>query len=95
MIKLDVKIRTLTVNDYDKMVKLWEDSGLESRPKGRDSKKAIEAQMKANPEYFIGAFEGLRLIGTVIASDDGRKGWVNHLAVDPEHRRLGIASFGC
>jgi ribosomal protein S18 acetylase RimI-like enzyme len=73
------------------MVKLWKDSGLESRPRGRDSKKSIEAQMKATPEYFIGAFEGQRLIGTVIASDDGRKGWVNRLAIDPEHRRRGIA----
>jgi ribosomal protein S18 acetylase RimI-like enzyme len=89
--KLDIKIRTLIINDYDKMVELWEDSSLESRPRGRDSKKAIEAQMKANPEYFIGAFEGSRLVGTVIASDDGRKGWVNRLAVDPEFRRRGIA----
>jgi len=77
--------------DYDLIVKLWEDSGLESRPRGRDSKKAIEAQMKANPEYFIGAFEGTKLIGAVIASDDGRKGWINRLAVDPEHRRQGVA----
>jgi ribosomal protein S18 acetylase RimI-like enzyme len=89
--KLDIEIRTLTINDYDKMVRLWEGSGLKSRPRGRDSKKALETQMKANPEYFIGAFKGLRLVGTVIASDDGRKGWVNRLAVGPEHRRRGIA----
>lgn len=85
------KIRMLTLADYSKIVKLWEDSGLESRPRGRDSKKAIEAQMKENPEYFIGAFEGPQLVGIVIVSEDGRKGWINRLAVDPGHRRKGIA----
>ncbi len=88
---ISIKIRILTIDDYDKMVKLWEDSGLESRPKGRDSKKAMEVQMKENSEYFIGAFIGPSLVGTVIVSDDGRKGWINRLAVDPRDRRKGIA----
>ena len=32
------------------------------------------------------AISGNRMIGTVIGTNDGRKGWVNRLAVDPEHR---------
>jgi ribosomal protein S18 acetylase RimI-like enzyme len=47
--------------------------------------------MKENPGFFIGAFENGKLIGAVIASSDGRKGWINRLAVDPEYRRRGIA----
>jgi len=47
--------------------------------------------MKANPEFFVGAFEGDRLIGTVIMSSDKRKGWINRLAVDPDYRHRGIA----
>lgn len=62
------------------------------RPRGRDSRKAIEAQMKEDPDFFLGVFEHSRLIGTVIASSDGRKGWIKRLAVDPEHRRKGIAT---
>ena len=85
------KIKTLTINDYDRMVKLWEDAGLPTRLKGRDSKASIEAQMKARPEFFVGAFAGSQLIGTVIASSDGRKGWINRLAVHPDYRRQGVA----
>jgi len=47
--------------------------------------------MEINPDFFIGAYEGNKLVGTVIASWDLRKGWINRLAVDPVCRRRGIA----
>ena len=47
--------------------------------------------MKENPDFLIGAFDDSILIGVVIASCDGRKGWINRLAVDPRYRRQGIA----
>ncbi|MBU4189834.1 MAG: GNAT family N-acetyltransferase [Candidatus Thermoplasmatota archaeon] len=31
------------------------------------------------------------LIGVVVGSDDGRKGWINRLAVDLKHRKKGVA----
>jgi ribosomal protein S18 acetylase RimI-like enzyme len=86
-----MEIRRLTINDYEEMVKLWIKTKLPFKPKGRDSRKAITAQMKANPEFFLGSFEDNRLIGTVIISCDLRKGWINRLAIDPDFRRRGIA----
>jgi len=86
-----MEIHKLTINDYEEMVRLWIKAKLPSKPKGRDGKEAIVTQMKANPEFFLGAFEDNRLIGTVIISCDLRKGWINRLAVDPDYRRRGIA----
>ena len=86
-----MEIRKLTINDYEEMVKLWSKAKLPFKPKGRDSKEATAAQMKANPEFFPGAFEDNRLVGTVIISCDTRKGWINRLAVDPDYRYRGIA----
>jgi len=86
-----MKIQKLTINDYEQMIALWVKAKLPFKPKGRDSKEAIAAQMKANPEFFLGAFENSRLIGTAILSCDIRKGWINRLAVDPDYRRRGIA----
>jgi len=86
-----MEIRRLAINDYEEMVRLWIKAKLSFKPKGRDSKKAIAAQMKANPEFFLGAFENNRLIGTVTISCDLRKGWINRLAVDPDYRHHGIA----
>ncbi len=86
-----MEIRRLTINDYEEMVKLWIKAKLPFKPKGRDAQEAIATQMKTNPEFFLGAFEDNRLIGTVIISSDLRKGWINRLAVDPDFRTRGIA----
>ncbi|MDH5438310.1 MAG: GNAT family N-acetyltransferase [Candidatus Bathyarchaeota archaeon] len=86
-----MKIRRLTMNDYDEMVKLWSRTNLPFKPKGRDSKEAIAVQMKVNREIFLGAFVRNRLVGTVIIGCDMRKGWINRLAVDPDYRKRGIA----
>jgi len=87
-----IEFRTLTIKDYESMIKLWKRAGLPSKPRGRDGKLMIDMQMKAFPEFFIGAFHQDKLVGVVIDSYDGRmKGWINRLAVDPSYRRRGIA----
>lgn len=30
------------------------------------------------------------MVGVALGSDDGRKGWINRVAVLPDHRRAGI-----
>jgi len=69
---------------------LWKQAGLEYRPNGRDSKLSIVVQMSVDPELFLGAFQNGRLIGSVIATFDGRRGWINRLATVPEERRKGV-----
>jgi ribosomal protein S18 acetylase RimI-like enzyme len=38
------------------------------------------------------AEEGRRIVGVVLGRFDGRRGWVNHLAVDPKAQSHGIGS---
>lgn len=84
-------IRRLTINDYEDIVELWDRAELPYKPEGRDSKLSIASEMEANPDFFIGAYAGDELVGTIIASWDLRKGWINRLAVDPTYRRKGVA----
>jgi len=86
-----MKTRSLTISDYDQIVALWKRSELPFRPSGRDRKDAVQAQMRADPDFFLGAYEGDRLVGVVVLTSDGRKGWINRLAVDPNFRRKGVA----
>jgi len=86
-----MRIRRLTIGDYERVVGLWTIAELPFKPRGRDSKKAITTQMAANPGFFLGAFENDKLVGVVIISSDGRKGWINRLAISPTCRRSGIA----
>lgn len=87
-----MEIRKLTINNYKEIIKLWTRASLPHKQKGRDRKEAIAAEMNANPEFFLGAFEDNRLVGMVIISCDMRKGWLNRLAVDPDYRHCGIAA---
>lgn len=86
-----MRIQKLSVVDYERIINLWFRAGLPFKPRGRDSRKAMAAQMAANPQFFLGAFIDEHLVGVVIVSSDTRKGWINRLAVDPEHRYSGVA----
>lgn len=88
----EIEFRILTTADYDDMAELWRQAGLPFKPKGRDSRKAVQEQMCSNPEFFFGAFHNEMLVGVVVGSYDGRKkGWINRLAVHPRYRRKGVA----
>jgi len=86
-----MEIRRLTIEDYEEILKLWSKAKLPYKPLGRDSKTAITKEMKENPDFFLGAFEDNQLIGVVILTSDGRKGWINRLAVHPNYRRRHVA----
>jgi ribosomal protein S18 acetylase RimI-like enzyme len=86
-----MQIRRLATDDYNGIISLWSRAGLPFKPEGRDSRRSVAEQMKACPDFFLGAFEGSRLVGTVVLSSDRRKGWINRLAVDPDCRHRGVA----
>jgi predicted GNAT family acetyltransferase len=85
-------LRHLTVGDYDAIIRLWKQAGLRSvRLQGRDSRDAFAAQLAAG-QRAIGLEDDGQLIGAVLATRDTRKGWINRLAVHPDHRRKGYAT---
>ena len=86
-----MEVRRLTIADYEEITSLWSRANLPFKPEGRDSRQAIAIQMSANPDFFLGAFEGRHLVGTAVLSSDTRKGWINRLAVDPNFRRRDVA----
>ncbi|OGS56383.1 MAG: hypothetical protein A3K60_08585 [Euryarchaeota archaeon RBG_19FT_COMBO_56_21] len=84
-------IRPLTAAEIPEMIEVWKASGLPYKPKGRDSLKNLKTQWNHDKELFLGAFSEAKLVGVVLASDDGRRAWINRLAVIPDARRLGVA----
>jgi N-acetylglutamate synthase len=88
---MPAEIRRLTIDQYDDIIRVWSDAGLEYRPLGRDSRAMIAKEMQFSGAAFFGYFDNSRMIGVVIANYDGRRGWINRLAVDPDCRGRGIA----
>lgn len=86
-----VSIRAMRIEEVKGLHSLWDAAGLTYRPKGRDSREKLQNEWMANADGFIGAFAADRMVGCVIATDDGRRGWINRLAVHPEYRRGGLA----
>lgn len=84
-------VRGLREDEIEKMADVWTKAGLPFRPTGRDSLESLRQQWRAQPRFFVGAFEGERMIGVAIATDDGRKAWINRLAVIPEEQGKGVA----
>ncbi len=87
-----ITVRRLRLADYEAMIEVFEVCGLHPRTRSRDSRKAIARQLRSNRTLYFGAFDGRRLVGTVLGTHDTRKGWINRLAVLPDYRHRGIAS---
>ncbi len=87
----EFEVRKARMEDYCGIIALWTRSGLSYRPAGRDSRENLEREMEDPEVDILVALDGDRIIGSVIGTNDGRKGWVNRLAVDPDHRSRGVA----
>ncbi|GAB4321576.1 MAG: GNAT family acetyltransferase [Candidatus Zixiibacteriota bacterium] len=83
-------IRAITFEELPLLHILWDASGLEYRPKGRDAIDQLAIERERNRDGFIGAFIGGALVGSILATDDGRRGWINRLAVHPHYRGKGM-----
>jgi ribosomal protein S18 acetylase RimI-like enzyme len=90
----DLEIGDFRIEDYDEVMALWSAGGLPSKPQGRDSRESIARQIGLPYVRFLVAREGEggRIVGTVLATHDGRKGWINRVAVDEASRRRGIGA---
>jgi hypothetical protein len=65
-----MEIRRLTIADYKEIIHLWSRANLPFKPKGKDGRRAIAAQINANPDFLLGAFEDRHLVGTAMLSSD-------------------------
>ncbi|MFQ6609223.1 MAG: GNAT family N-acetyltransferase [Fidelibacterota bacterium] len=84
-------IRPFTMDDYEVVCDLWNAAKLPFKPKGRDSKTAIRNETEKSNSMFFMAELDHQVIGVIFGTHDGRKGWINRLAVRPEVQRNGVA----
>jgi ribosomal protein S18 acetylase RimI-like enzyme len=88
-----IVIRALSLDELALLGPLWEAAGLSYRPNGRDTLQNLRTQWLRDSQGFIGGFDRESLIGAVLATDDGRRGWINRLAVHPDYRGRGIGQL--
>jgi ribosomal protein S18 acetylase RimI-like enzyme len=86
-------IRELELDDYDRLMALWQRAGLHYlKPQGRDSREAVARQLASGVQTILGLEVERELVGAVTVTHDSRKGWINRLAVEPACRRRGYGA---
>jgi N-acetylglutamate synthase len=86
-----VHIRAMTIDDYDAVVGLWTEVGLPYRPLGRDRREKMKAEIEQGTALFLVAECDGEIVAVVLGTHDGRRGWINRLAVSSAYQRQGIA----
>lgn len=83
-------IREMAISDYDEVYKLWANTAGMGMRSIDDSKQGIEKFLMRNPTTnFVAVADG-KIVGVILCSHDGRRGYIYHTAVDIEHRGNGI-----
>lgn len=88
-----VDIRRFSIDDYKGIVNLWKNCGLPYKSSGRDSRDSIEKELERSSAEFWVAERNKHIVGSIFGTHDGRKGWINRLAVHPDYQRNGIAAI--
>ncbi len=82
-----MQIRPFQISDEPALVDLWSKCEL-IRPVN-DPAKDIRRKLAVKPEWFVvGILDG-QIVASVMVGYDGHRGWINYLAVHPQHRLRG------
>jgi len=84
-----MKIRRITPKDYPNVSRFWKKDYTFSK---RDTKEKIAILLKKNPSLSVLVEENGEVIGTALASFDGRKGYIQKVAVREDYQGKGLGS---
>ncbi len=86
---MEIAVSAMTVHDLDAVLALWgQTSGVGLNES--DTPDQLRAYLDRNPGLSLIARDGTRLVAAVLCGHDGRRGYLNHLAVVPEYRGRGL-----
>lgn len=80
----------MTISDYEEVYSMWQITSKRALTQA-DQKSEIEKYLKRNKDMSQVAVIDEKIVGTVLAGHDGRRGFIHHMAVMPQYRRQGIA----
>ncbi len=88
----NMKIRTMSISDYTDVYNLWLSCKGMRLNSLDDSRDGIEKFLKRNPDTCFVAEVDNRIVGSILAGNDGRRGYIYHTAVSPQYQQHGIGS---
>jgi len=86
-----VKVRVMTPDDWDGVAAVWENH--EGTNPVDDSPEGFAKYLGRNPTTSFVAEDDGRIIGTILAGHDGRRGIFHHVSVLPEYQKQGVGKM--
>jgi len=86
-----MKIEKYTMDLYEEIITLWRKAGINVG--SSDTREEINRMLQRNPNLFLIGKLHNKVIGVVIGGFDGRRGYVHHLAVDPDYQKKGYGKM--
>ncbi len=81
--------RNFEIGDFDAVTALWQAAGLFLG--SSDTKPGLLKKLERDPDlFFVMTDSAGQIIGCVMGTYDGRRGWINHLAVSPDRQGEGL-----
>jgi ribosomal protein S18 acetylase RimI-like enzyme len=82
-----MKIRTFDIEDQAAVIELWQACALVVA--WNDPTKDIARKLKVGADLFLVGESSGEIVATVMGGYEGHRGWINYLAVSPQHQRKG------
>ncbi len=86
-----VKIRIMTIADFDGICEVWKNH--EGTNPVDDSAEGFAKYIRRNPTTSFVAEDNGKIVGTILAGHDGRRGLFHHVSVLPEYQKQGIGKM--
>ncbi|HEY0602257.1 MAG TPA: GNAT family acetyltransferase [Herpetosiphonaceae bacterium] len=83
-----MSIRPYQAADEAQVIALWHQCNLVVP--WNDPQRDIALKIEVQPHMFLVGVLDTTVIATIMAGYEGHRGWLNYLAVSPEHQRHGI-----
>lgn len=85
-------VRGMLTGDYDSLVALWR-SFPGNAITGADSPEGFNSFLQRNGNYCFTAEEDGSVVGSVMAGEDSRRGYIYHLAVREDRQGSGLGKL--
>jgi ribosomal protein S18 acetylase RimI-like enzyme len=87
---MNIIIDTFNMEMYETVRDLWLEVGFKLGV--GDDRDGIAQLLSHNPGLLLIAKDGLSIIGSVLGTTDGRRGYIYHLAIHPSYQQQNIGS---
>lgn len=86
---MSVTVDLCSPGDLASIDALWREAFPDDKPRHR-AQNAVPAKLAFQPDLFLVARHGGRVVGSIVAGYDGYRGHINRVAVLKAHRRQGV-----